>query len=93
MPGLHFIGKSSLIISIFRIYFLCINFYAISFQPTNNCQLYRMCMLQSTNNEDWLYTLKLEKDMKKYSIKMVDGLGAKIRSSSKITGIKCDSKK
>ena len=29
----------------------------------------------------------------KYSIKMVDGLGAKIRSSSKITGIKCDSKK
>ena len=26
--------------------------------------------------------------MKKYSIKMVDGLGAKIRSSSKITGIK-----
>ena len=31
--------------------------------------------------------------MEKYSIKMVDGLGAKIRSSSKITGIKCDSKK
>ncbi|MEE2632316.1 MAG: adenylyltransferase/cytidyltransferase family protein [Candidatus Neomarinimicrobiota bacterium] len=29
----------------------------------------------------------------KYSIKMVDGLGAKIRSSSKITGIECDSKK
>ena len=29
----------------------------------------------------------------KYSIKMVDGLGNKIRSSSKITGIKCDSKK
>ena len=29
----------------------------------------------------------------KYSIKMVDGLGEKIRSSSKITGIKCDSKK
>lgn len=31
--------------------------------------------------------------IEKYSIKMVDGLGAKIRSSSKITGIKCDSKK
>ena len=31
--------------------------------------------------------------MEKYSIKMVDGLGEKIRSSSKITGIKCDSKK
>ena len=31
--------------------------------------------------------------MEKYSIKMVDGLGAKIRSSSKITGIECDSKK
>ena len=29
----------------------------------------------------------------KYSIKMVDGLGNKIRSSSKITEIKCDSKK
>jgi len=29
----------------------------------------------------------------KYSIKMVDGLGAKIRSSSKIIGIECDSKK
>ena len=29
----------------------------------------------------------------KYSIKMVDGLGNKIRSSSKITGIECDSKK
>ena len=29
----------------------------------------------------------------KYSIKMVDGLGNIIRSSSKITGIKCDSKK
>ena len=29
----------------------------------------------------------------KYSIKMVDGLGNKIRSSNKITGIKCDSKK
>ena len=29
----------------------------------------------------------------KYSIKIVDGLGAKIRSSSKITGIECDSKK
>ena len=29
----------------------------------------------------------------KYSIKMVDGLGEKIRSSSKITGMKCDSKK
>ncbi|HIC83237.1 MAG TPA: cytidyltransferase [Candidatus Marinimicrobia bacterium] len=31
--------------------------------------------------------------IEKYSIKMVDGLGEKIRSSSKITGIKCDSKK
>jgi len=31
--------------------------------------------------------------LKKYKIKMVDGLGAKIRSSSEITGIKCDSKK
>ena len=31
--------------------------------------------------------------MKKYSIKIVDGVGEKIRSSSKITGIKCDSKK
>ena len=28
--------------------------------------------------------------MKKYNIKMVDGLGEKIRSSSSITGIKCD---
>ena len=28
--------------------------------------------------------------MKKYNIEMVDGLGEKIRSSSKITGIKCD---
>ena len=28
--------------------------------------------------------------MKKYNIKMVDGLGEKIRSSSAITGIKCD---
>ena len=31
--------------------------------------------------------------LKKYKIKMVDGLGEKIRSSNKITGIKCDSKK
>jgi cytidyltransferase-like protein len=31
--------------------------------------------------------------IEKYSIKMVDGLGEKIRSSSKITGMKCDSKK
>ena len=31
--------------------------------------------------------------MKKYSIKIVDGVGEKIRSSSKITGIKCDLKK
>ena len=28
--------------------------------------------------------------MKKYNIEMVDGLGEKIRSSSEITGIKCD---
>ena len=28
--------------------------------------------------------------MEKYNIKMVDGLGEKIRSSSAITGIKCD---
>ena len=28
--------------------------------------------------------------MKKFNIKMVDGLGEKIRSSSAITGIKCD---
>ena len=28
--------------------------------------------------------------MKKYKIEMVDGLGEKIRSSSEITGIKCD---
>ena len=28
--------------------------------------------------------------MKKYNIDMVDGLGEKIRSSSEITGIKCD---
>jgi D-beta-D-heptose 7-phosphate kinase/D-beta-D-heptose 1-phosphate adenosyltransferase len=28
--------------------------------------------------------------MKKYKIEMVDGLGEKIRSSSKITGIKSD---
>ena len=28
--------------------------------------------------------------MEKYNIKMVDGLGEKIRSSSSITGIKCD---
>ena len=31
--------------------------------------------------------------MEKYNIKMVDGLGEKIRSSSAITGIKCDIKK
>ena len=31
--------------------------------------------------------------MDKYNIKMVDGLGEKIRSSSEITGIKCDIKK
>ena len=31
--------------------------------------------------------------MEKYNIKMVDGLGEKIRSSSEITGIKCDIKK
>ena len=31
--------------------------------------------------------------IEKYSIKMVDGLGEKIKSSSKITGMKCDSKK
>ena len=31
--------------------------------------------------------------MKKFNIKMVDGLGEKIRSSSAITGIKCDIKK
>ena len=31
--------------------------------------------------------------MEKYNIKMVDGLGEKIRSSSVITGIKCDIKK
>ena len=29
--------------------------------------------------------------MKKHNIEMVDGLGEKIRSSSEITGIKCDS--
>ena len=28
--------------------------------------------------------------MKKYNIEMVDGLGEKIRSSSEITGMKCD---
>ena len=28
--------------------------------------------------------------MKKYNIEMVDGLGEKIRNSSEITGIKCD---
>ena len=31
--------------------------------------------------------------MEKYNIKMVDGLGEKIRSSSAFTGIKCDIKK
>lgn len=31
--------------------------------------------------------------MEKYNIKMVDGLGEKNRSSSEITGIKCDIKK